>query len=287
MKLIHLPTGEKLQGQFDFERLLKDFPEMYIRSELPEHWRVEGYDKSWEWLELNDFDIRKDWEWVYFDSNKIQKKGCCQHGSVIYKESTQISRTEFECHIYNPWRQGQVKFERKSEPMQENEMSFPRASQAGWIEDPADGKLKDPTKQDPFTPSELYNYMAENHNVTLLGSEESVIKDIVLTDIKSVKQKARWLVDPTNGLLKNPTSPRIDYEKANVDYLQTLAESMGYELVKKEKQAIRWESEENRYTLVDGGLHIVEKEVEEGVFIKNEEIEEMIEKYNQYNERSI
>lgn len=63
--------------------------------------------------------------------------------------------------------------------------------------------------QDPFTPSALYNYMAENHNVTLLGSEESVIRDIVLTDIKSVKQQAGWLVDPTDGLLKDPTKPTL------------------------------------------------------------------------------
>jgi hypothetical protein len=152
----------------------------------------------------------------------------------------------------------------EGEPTPYIETSFPRASQAGWIEDPIDGKLKNPTKpimplkdvfdfinqskdkyiysngtviaaydvplssleldwfevhrptntssikhQDPFTPSALYNYMAENHNVTLLGSEESVIRDIVLTDIKSVKQQAGWLVDPTDGLLKDPTKPTL------------------------------------------------------------------------------
>lgn len=285
MKLIHLPTGETSEEKHQPYKLLNKYPERYIRAELPEHWRVERYDKSWEWLELNDcdFDLRKDWEWVYFNWNKIAIKGCCQHGSLIYKDTKEISRAEFEYHIYNPWKEGKYagifgnENRIEDEPNPYIETSFPRASQARWIEDPLDGKLKNPT-----SPRIDYSDFEAMLSVERL--------------LKVIKERPDLYIY-TDGIailgydepqkIKGFALVSYPYKTSNLDYLQTLAESMGYELVKKEKQAIRWESEENRYTLVDGGLHIVEKEVEEGVFIKNEEIEEMIEKYNQYNERSI
>lgn len=142
MKLIHLPTGEIVtkHSKVKMKSILNST--IYIRAELPEHWRVEGYDKSWEWAQT---DVAK-----HYDVTS-DKRLC--HASILFEGVEVITRAEFEYHIYNPWKEGQ-------------------------------------SKQDPFTPSALYNYMAENHNVTLLGSEESVIRDIVLNDIEAIKQQA-------------------------------------------------------------------------------------------------
>jgi hypothetical protein len=103
MKLIHLPTGEtKEYGHFAAEMTLADYPTEYIRAELPQYWQVEGYDKSWEWAELEDPTERM--AWVYFNWAGILNKGCCEMDSGVYKTTQPISIAEFEHHIYNPWK---------------------------------------------------------------------------------------------------------------------------------------------------------------------------------------
>lgn len=142
-KLIHLPTGEELYWSDKHAQLaLKSDSNDYIRAELPEHWRVEGYDKSWEWFG-NIFHLK----FVGIDKN-----GDHWGANDFCEYYPEISRAEFEYHIYNPWKEGKYagtfgnENRIEDEPTPYIETSFPRASQAGLIEDPADGKLKDPTK---------------------------------------------------------------------------------------------------------------------------------------------
>jgi len=100
MQYIHVPTGVLYDHPYLTNLDINDF----IRAKLPEYWRVEGYDKSWEWFELDYLQHRDGW--VYFNSNKLLTKGCCETNSVIYNDAECISRAEFEYHIYNPWKAG-------------------------------------------------------------------------------------------------------------------------------------------------------------------------------------
>jgi hypothetical protein len=98
-----------------------------------------------------------------------------------------------------------------------------------------------------FTPSTLYNHMAENHNVTLLSSEENDIKQIVLNDLDTLKQQA---------------------------------EKMGYELVQK---TIKWHMGRLAFTLyMDGDCMIEDKIEDESFRVSVKMAQEIIEKYNQF-----
>jgi hypothetical protein len=107
MKLIHLPTGEETEHpNYAAELLLAQYPAEYIRAKLPEYWRVEGYDKSWEYMEgINKEKPTKNWEWV---SNKSIHGPTFVNGfdsdTIWPKKLPKISRAEFELHIYNPWK---------------------------------------------------------------------------------------------------------------------------------------------------------------------------------------
>jgi hypothetical protein len=106
MKYIHVPTGV-LYDQIHFTNLdINDF----IRAELPEYWRVEGYDKSWEWASaIIKQSLDRMYQWL---SNKsTYGKGYVNafDSECVYPDTMQIpqiSRAEFEYHIYNPWKAG-------------------------------------------------------------------------------------------------------------------------------------------------------------------------------------
>ena len=96
MKYIHVPSG-KLYDNVHLTNLdINDF----IRAELPEHWQVEGYKKSWEW-------VKDDWRIAGITNpkeyNVFNDKGFC-HKSGNIEGIDFISRKEFEYHIYNPWK---------------------------------------------------------------------------------------------------------------------------------------------------------------------------------------
>jgi hypothetical protein len=119
MELIHLPTGQRHNLPTLWEAALHDYPDIYIRAELPEYWRVEGYDKGWEWFENNlgriPFAIEYDW----ISNCDGNKKGinawdsACKHMMHI----DQISRAEFEYHIYNHWKREQGKAREYDSPI--------------------------------------------------------------------------------------------------------------------------------------------------------------------------
>lgn len=99
MKLIHLPTGETAEWSEGIAKeWLKDRPDIYIRAELPEYWRVEGYDKSWDY-----FGMSKNFK--HLGVNEIGKWG----SDTAKLSEAEISRAEFEHHIYNPWKAKQSK----------------------------------------------------------------------------------------------------------------------------------------------------------------------------------
>jgi hypothetical protein len=96
MKYIHVPTGVL----YDEPHLSKLDINDFIRAELPEHWQIEGYNKSWEWAET-------EWNIAGIKNakgyNVFKHKGFCHHSGNI-EEVGFISRAEFEYHIYNPWK---------------------------------------------------------------------------------------------------------------------------------------------------------------------------------------
>lgn len=94
MKLIHLPTGEEFKVSDELTYYSDDF----IRAEIPEYFRVEGYDKSWEWSGNQGMQ----WSWVIYDRKGFYIADNC-------KNLEEISRAEFEHHIYNPWKREQLK----------------------------------------------------------------------------------------------------------------------------------------------------------------------------------
>jgi len=109
MKLIHLPTGNTLSLEKTpaWKAMLADHPQVYIRSELPKHWRVEGYDKSWEWLFKKPWSSETKWEWV----SNIRLGTILAEASAGFNTShpmsnklPQISRAEFEYHVYDRWK---------------------------------------------------------------------------------------------------------------------------------------------------------------------------------------
>jgi hypothetical protein len=239
MKLIHLPTGEETEHpNYAAELLLAQYPAEYIRAKLPEYWRVEGYDKSWEYMEgINKEKPTKNWELV---SNKSIHGPTFVNGfdsdTIWPKKLPKISRAEFELHIYNRWK-------RVKDEMAQLEKGISNSRLNEELE------MSDVDRSAWKTPSPLYKHMAENHNVTLLGSEENDIKQIVLNDIEYIKQQA---------------------------------EKMGYELVRKPKKAIGWELGENTYKLDESGVSIKDQSDDHSVWVENPEIETLIEKYNQF-----
>jgi len=93
MKLIHLPTNKEIAAEKDVaNEMLESYPKTYIRAELPKQWRVERYDKSWEYGLACYATMNCDW--IYNGYNPEEPK---------------ISRAEFEHHIYNPWKKEQTK----------------------------------------------------------------------------------------------------------------------------------------------------------------------------------
>jgi hypothetical protein len=111
MKLIHLPTGEewKFSINRNAEFSLTNYPDVFIRAELPEHWRVEGYDKSWEWMEKEPNASGTKWEWVSNQSvfTKEDSIDGFKSSNMEGMKLSKISRAEFEYHIYNPWKEKQ------------------------------------------------------------------------------------------------------------------------------------------------------------------------------------
>lgn len=226
MKLIHLPS--ETVSNYDeksAKTLLNSAQADYIRFTIPQYWKVEGYDKSWEWATPEGVKC-KEGEYMEYDMVAYNKFG--YNNSACHKPNLPlISRAEFEYHIYNPWKAKQGKAREYDSPIinellaeveKENEMNWLRSSQAGW------------------------------------------------------------LVDPANGLLKNPTRPKIDYEKANLEHLQLLAESMGYDLVKKKESEKRWESEDNHFCFYNEELScwIVDKIDGHAIVLDRKEITQLI-----------
>jgi hypothetical protein len=239
MKLIHLPTGEELDyGPNIAEAVLNAFPTEFIRAKLPKYWRVEGYDKSWEYMEgINKEKPTKNWEWV---SNKSIHGPTFVNGfdsdTIWPKKLPKISRAEFEYHIYNRWK-------RVKDEMAQMEKGISNIRLNEQLE------MSDVDRSAWKTPSPLYKHMAENHNVTLLASEESDIEQIVLNDIDTLKQQA---------------------------------EKMGYELVRKPKEPMEWVCESHAFLINDNGIDITDRADDEGVFLDFYQIETLIEKYNQF-----
>jgi hypothetical protein len=110
MKLIHLPTGEETEHpNYAAELLMAQYPAEYIRAELSQYWRVEGYDKSFDWFEMmvgrQPNDSR--YQWITNKCSKSIKADAffSSHGQLM--QLPQISRAEFEHHIYNRWKKVQ------------------------------------------------------------------------------------------------------------------------------------------------------------------------------------
>jgi hypothetical protein len=261
MKLIHLPTGEVENHSLHIaDALLAHKNSQYIRAELPQYWRVEGYENSWEWMdEVRESQRPENWLFVTNTSERKADGFSSKYYHLI--NLPLISKAEFEYHIYNPWKDGK------------SELKFKRETPMPWAVDPADEIFK-PVREfkDSFKPSTLYNHMAENHNVTLLGSEENDIKQIVLNDIIDKKfNKAREYDSPIiNELL----------EEIELDTLKQQAEKMGYELVQK---TIKWQMGRFAFTLyMDGDCMIEDKLEDESFRVSVKMAEEIIEKYKQF-----
>ena len=231
MKLIHLPS--ETVSNYDeksAKTLLNSAQADYIRSTIPEHWRVEGYDKGWEWANANsETQDKKEWDWVSNKSLRSKKiANAFFEGNILQKQTQLIFRAEFEYHIYNPWKAKQGKAREYDSPIinellaevekeKENEMNWLRSSQEmNWLR----------------------------------------------------SSQAGWLVDPANGLLKNPTK----------EHLQLLAESMGYDLVKKKESEKRWESEDNHFCFYNEELScwIVDKIDGHAIVLDRKEITQLI-----------
>jgi hypothetical protein len=276
MKLIHLPTGEVENHSLHIaDALLAHKNSQYIRAELPQYWRVEGYENSWEWFGCP----------VHLGFVGIDKQGEHWASNDFHQDYPQISRAEFEYHIYNPWKaQKETDFplsigldaQQKKEKIEEVNQQFERIgygkiidfklydkkltdnelveitrqTKMPWAVDPTDGIIKPVSSfSEPFSPSPLYKHMAENHNVTLLGSEENDIKQIVLNDLDTLKQQA---------------------------------EKMGYELVKKTKKPLEFECDWNKYLIYTDAVTISDKEDGHTVEVINDDFDTLIEKYKQF-----
>jgi hypothetical protein len=251
MKLIHVPTGEEREYSPNIAAAtLKAFPHEYIRAELPQYWRVGGYEKSWEWLKEIGDTHGMIWPFVcnYDEDYPNEKAIGFNETAINLVQIPQISRAEFEYHIYKPWKDDK------------SELKFKRETPMPWAVDPADEIFK-PVREfknhneqlgtsdmdKTFSPSTLYKHMAENHNVTLLGSQENDIKQIVLNDLDTLKQQA---------------------------------EKMGYELVEK---TIKWHMGRFAFTLyMDGDCMIEDKLEDESFRVSVKMAEEIIEKYKQF-----
>jgi hypothetical protein len=93
MKYIHLPTGKEIAAEKDVaNEMLESYPKTYIRAELPKYWRVEGYSLSFEWAKAN----RK--------TTSQNSLFVVNHVAKLIVGIEEISRAEFEYHIYNPWK---------------------------------------------------------------------------------------------------------------------------------------------------------------------------------------
>lgn len=108
MKLIHLPTGEIYEEKIQPYKLLNKYPDNYIRAELPEYWRVEGYDKSLEWAKYQPAYDPSEHPWDFVTNKKGRNVFDKECSDVTFMQLTQISRAEFEYHVYNLWREGQA-----------------------------------------------------------------------------------------------------------------------------------------------------------------------------------
>lgn len=248
MKIIDLVEMAWFDFTADYcDKLMKKQPDRFIRAELPEFWRVEGYEKSWEWLFDKPWQPRDtNWEWV---SNLIvcsQKKGYDGFNSSHKQgmQLPQISRAEFEYHIYNPWKRGIEVMKAVEEDIKKSRLNEQSEQDLQMLSE-AKQEFQQ-VEQSAFKPSELYSYMAENHNVTLLGSEEAEINEIVFKNIDTIKQQA---------------------------------ERMGYELVRK---VIKWESTHHKFKMETDWVNITDKEDDKTVCLNPTEIETLIKKYNEF-----
>jgi hypothetical protein len=108
MKLIHLPTMREKDFSNDLaEALLKEPKSGYIRAELPQYWRVEGYIKSWGYLCVKENKVLincLELNWVGYDGIKVEGYS---NGHPVTRDMEIISRAEFEYHFYNPWKKVQ------------------------------------------------------------------------------------------------------------------------------------------------------------------------------------
>ena len=98
MKLIELPMGQKHEiNDIDASHFLRKWPSRFIRAELPEYWRVEGYDKSWEYAQVFCNPDSKNWV-GYHHAIGLD---VYDNGHPFTADMMVISRAEFEYHIYN------------------------------------------------------------------------------------------------------------------------------------------------------------------------------------------
>ena len=115
MKLIHLPTGQIHNLPTLWEAALQDYPDKYIRATIPEYWKVEGYDKSWEWATPEGVKC-KEGECMEYDMIAYNKFG--YNNSACHKPNLpEISRAEFEYHIYLPWKKRKGKAREYDSPI--------------------------------------------------------------------------------------------------------------------------------------------------------------------------
>ena len=106
MKLIHLPTNKEIAAEKDVaNEMLESYPKTYIRAELPEYWRVEGYDKSWEWATPEGVKCEEG-KYIEYDVVAYNKFGY-NHSACHTPNLPEISRAEFEHHIYKTWMEQQ------------------------------------------------------------------------------------------------------------------------------------------------------------------------------------
>jgi hypothetical protein len=238
MKLIHLPTGKERDYEPNIaEAGLNTFPNEFIRAELPQYWRVEGYEKSWGYLCVKENKVLincLELNWVGYDGIKVEGYS---NGHPVTRDMEIISRAEFEYHIYNPWKKVQdemaqlekgISNSRLNEQLDMSDIIDKIREKAGKMGYEFTYLLTKDLIGNPATP-----YIKTNSTNTAdydlskpIINEQAVLSESNPNryDLDTLKQQGNemkfkretqspLLVDPADGLLKDPTRPRIDYSQ--------------------------------------------------------------------------
>jgi hypothetical protein len=263
MKLIHLPTGEETEHpNYAAELLMAQYPAEYIRAELSQYWRVEGYDKSFDWFEMmvgrQPNDSR--YQWITNKCSKSIKADAffSSHGQLT--QLPQISRAEFEHHIYNRWKKVQ-------DGMSQLEKGIANSRLNEQLDMSDVDKLREAAEKEHKFTSLLTKDLIGNPATPYIKTNSTNTADCDLS---------KPLINEQDLLSAN-TPIRYDLET-----LKQQAEKMGYELVRKPKEPVEWRSNENRYSLKENELYISSFKRGTSVILDTPEIETLIEKYNQF-----